>query len=266
MTPITTLDPRSYWEERLARNYTIGGVGYLGLGEAYNNWMYRVRRHIFLDEVRRLPADWTKVDVLDIGSGTGFYIDLWHELGVSRLTGSDLTEIAAEKLRELNPLDRFVQLDAAEHFPFCEGEFDFVSMMDVLFHIVDDHDFRQALANIYRALRPGGYLVFTDNFVRASAVRIPHQASRTLLDIERALTQTGFEIVRKRPVFFLMNAPIDSTSRLHDRWWSCLTWIVSRSDKLGEVVGAGLFPVEVAVVSRVREGPSTELMVCRRRS
>jgi SAM-dependent methyltransferase len=266
MTPINSLDPRAYWEDRLAQNYTTGGVGYLGLGEAYNNWMYRVRRHIFLDEVRRSRSDGNNIDVLDIGSGTGFYVDLWHELGISRLTGSDLTTVAVERLNEMYPLDRFVQLDAAERFPFDDAAFDFISMMDVLFHIVDDDDFRRALTNVFRALRPGGHFIFTDNFVRTSAVRIPHQASRRLVDIEQALVQTGFEIMRKRPVFFLMNAPIDSTSRLHHQWWRFLTRIVSKRDTLGDVVGAALFPIELALVSRLQEGPSTEIMLCRRRS
>ena len=47
-TRSTTFDPRGYWEQRLSEHYTLGGVGYLGLGEGFNDWMYRVRRHVFL--------------------------------------------------------------------------------------------------------------------------------------------------------------------------------------------------------------------------
>jgi SAM-dependent methyltransferase len=264
MSRITSVDPRSYWEDRLARHYTAGGVGYLGLGEAYNKWMYHVRRHVFLDEVRRRIPERSSIEVLDIGSGTGFYMGLWHELGVTRLTGSDLTDVAVENLRRKYPMDRFIQFDVGETFPFASGEFGVISMMDVLFHIIDDERFEQAIANVFQALRPGGLFVFTDNFVRGDPVRIPHQASRTLTDIEIALVRIGFEIVRRRPVFFLMNAPIDSQSRLHARWWTSLTRAVSRGEWVGDLVGAALCPIELAITSRLREGPSTELMVCRR--
>jgi hypothetical protein len=35
---------------------------------------------------------------------------------------------------------------------------------------------------------------------------------------------------------------------------------------LGVVVGAMLYPLELLLVARLQEGPSTELMICRRRS
>jgi hypothetical protein len=37
-------------------------------------------------------------------------------------------------------------------------------------------------------------------------------------------------------------------------------------NRLGMVVGAALYPLELLLVTRLKEGPSTELMVCRRRS
>jgi hypothetical protein len=33
---------------------------------------------------------------------------------------------------------------------------------------------------------------------------------------------------------------------------------------LGAVLGAVLYPLELALVARLKEGPSTELMLCRR--
>jgi hypothetical protein len=41
--------------------------------------------------------------------------------------------------------------------------------------------------------------------------------------------------------------------------------VASRSNVLGNAAGALTYPLELALVSRLREGPSTELMVCRRR-
>src|SRR6185503_13304885 len=136
------------------------------------------------------------VRVLDIGSGTGFYVDRWHELGIHALTGSDLTEVAVENLRRKHPGDMFVRFDVGgDAHPFDGARFDVVSMMDVLYHVVDDARFRKAFATVFDLLAPGGHLMFSENFLHGDAVRIPHQASRSLAEIERVVTDAGFEIV-----------------------------------------------------------------------
>jgi SAM-dependent methyltransferase len=262
---MTAFDPRGYWEERLARHYTHEGVGFLGLAEAYNRWMYRVRGRVFTTEAGRLVRDASRQRVLDIGSGTGFYIDRWHEVGVGHVTGSDLTDVAVANLRRRHPTDTFARFDVGEEgHPFGSARFSVVTAMDVLYHVVDDRRFAHAFANVFQLLEPGGYFVFSENFVHGEAVRIPHQASRSLGEIERAATDAGFEILRRRPVFYLMNAPIDSNSRLRHAWWRLLKRLARRDDWVGAGVGAGLYPFELALVSRLPEGPSTELMVCRR--
>ena len=262
---MTSFDPRGYWEERLAEHYTLGGVGYLGLGEGFNNWMYRVRRHVFLQEARRLFPERGELRILDIGSGTGFYIDRWHELGVARVTGSDLTEVAVANLQQRNPRDAFVAFDVgADDHPFAGARFAAVSMMDVLFHVVDDERFRRAFATVFELLELGGVLMFSENFVHGDTIRLPHQVSRSLEDVERAVTDAGFEVLRRRPVFCLMNAPLDSKSRLLWRWWTGLHDLASRRHRLGAATGALLYPMELAIVACLREGPSTELMICRR--
>jgi SAM-dependent methyltransferase len=262
--PVSSFDPRTYWEERLSQHYTLDGVGYLGLAESYNSWMYRVRRHVFLREARELFPQPKALRVLDVGSGTGFYIDRWHELGVDSLTGSDLTDVAVTGLTRRNPGDRFVRYDVGgDDNPFHTEKFQAVSMIDVLYHIVADARFRRAFVNVFDLLEPGGLLVFSENFLHREAVRIPHQVSRSLGEIEGAAARAGFEILYRRPVFDLMNAPIDSESALRQRWWRLIQRVCRRRWQ-GAVTGALLYPMELAIVARRREGPSNELMVCRR--
>ena len=261
----TAFDARGYWEQRLASQYTLGGVGYLGLGEGFNAWAYRVRRHVFLREVRALLPDPGAARVLDIGSGTGFYLDRWHELGVGRVTGSDLTDSAVRNLRARHPGDTIVRFDAGdEDLPFGGARFDAVSMMDVLYHVVDDARFRRAFVNVAALLEPGGVFVFSENFLHGEPIRLPHQASRTLGEIESVARDAGFQVVRRRPMFCLMNAPLDSESRLLRRSWASVHRLASRRERLGAAIGAALYPLELALVGSLREGPSTELMICRR--
>src|SRR5215471_1776862 len=96
-------DARSYWEQRLARNPGREGVGHAGIGEGLNGWMYRVRRRVFLRELAPLMPTLPMRCVLDVGAGTGFYLDRWRELGAAPLVASDLTEVAVQRLRDSHP-------------------------------------------------------------------------------------------------------------------------------------------------------------------
>lgn len=258
-------DPRAYWEERLAARFGLDGVGYAGLGRPYNEWLYRVRERVFLQAVREIGVDVRRSDVLDIGSGTGFYVHLWRSLRARNLIGSDITEVSVRRLAEAFPEVTFVRMDIGDaNLPLDPGRFDIVSALDVLFHIVDDCRFLRALENVASLLRPGGLFLYSDNFVHGAALRSSHQVSRPLSDVVSALHTAGLTPIRRRPVFVLMNAPVDSPSSIHHAAWGLLERILRRSGRLGAIAGATLFPLELLLLHLVREGPSTELMVCRK--
>ena len=62
-----------------------------------------------------------------------------------------------------------------------------------------------------------------------------------------------------------MNYPVDSASRLQRLCWETLMPAMAAWNRLGGR-GAVPYPLEFLLVTRLKEGPSTELMVCRRRS
>ena len=95
------------------------------------------------------------------------------------IVGSDLTAAAVERLRARFAGMTIHQLDIGDaHAELPDAPFDAISVIDVLYHIVDDGRYEQALDNIGRALKPGGLLVLSENFVPS---RQPgqHQVSRT---------------------------------------------------------------------------------------
>src|SRR2546423_14162832 len=100
---MTEFNARAYWEDRIQTNLGLHGVGYLGYGTPYNDWMYRVRAVVMRRTVRSLPIDLSRSNVLDIGSGVGFYVRLWRELGAKHVTGSGLTGVAVNALRASYP-------------------------------------------------------------------------------------------------------------------------------------------------------------------
>ncbi|MDQ6750835.1 MAG: class I SAM-dependent methyltransferase [Actinomycetota bacterium] len=254
---------RAYWERRLDADYGLGGVGYIGLGEGFNRWGYRARRRVFLRTMRQFVAPGARV--LDLGSGTGFYLERWRELRAGSIVGSDITEVAVTRLAERHPHVEMTRFDAGDKMlPWEEESFDAISAMDVLFHIVDDERFRRALHNAGRLLRPGGVLVFSDLFVHGLPWRVSHQAIRSLDDITSAVEQAGLEVELRRPMLVLLNSPVDTRSRLLRAGWAALRGAARRGEALGTAVGAAVYPFEVALAALLREGPSAEIMVCRR--
>jgi hypothetical protein len=71
---MSLFDPRAYWETRLAQIDGLQSVGYASLGTNYTEWLYKIRRNILLREVCSLQVHWTEANVLDVGSGTGFFM------------------------------------------------------------------------------------------------------------------------------------------------------------------------------------------------
>lgn len=260
---------RDYWESRLRQSYSLEGVGYRRLGRSYNHWMYRVRAGVFARVAGSLGVDWPKARVCDVGSGTGFYVDQWHRLGVPRVTGVDITEKAVEELRRRFPGDGFVREDVGRDWSDgCElatGRFDAISAMDVLFHLVDDAEYARAFQNLASALKPGGWLLWSDNFLRHRTERVTHQVSRTLAESERLVGAAGFEIVRRVPMFVVMNYPADTRGKVA-RWaWTAMVAPAALAEPLGWTVGAILAPIDRWLTGWMRESPTTEIMVCRKR-
>jgi SAM-dependent methyltransferase len=255
---------RLFWEQRLDADWTTSGVGYQALGRPFNDWMYRVRREVFLREVARLKVDLATSRVLDIGSGTGFYVDLWRRAGAGEITGCDLTEAAVLRLRSRFPGVRFVRADITAAADALEpASFDVVSCMDVLFHITDDEGYVRALDTISSVLRPGGTFVLSENFLHRPEQRGSHQVNRTMEWIRDALSGAGFDVVRRVPMLVLMNAQVDSPYTWRKLWGGALR-ALTLIKPTGWLAGAALYPLERQLTRRLTESPTTELMVCRR--
>ena len=258
-------DAVRHWERQHSGDGSLDVVGWAGLGRAFNGWMYAVRRRQFLRVVPRHVDMGATGRVLDIGSGTGFYLDLWRELGAVRVEGSDMSENATERLRASHPQTPIHRADiagAADQLP--DGPFDAISAMDVLFHILESGEYERAIANLAALLRPSGHLVMTENLLDGREHVGPAQVSRSEAEIVALLRRHGLEPVARAPVFVLMNGPVDSRNPVLHAWWNLLTRVVSYREALGRAGGAVVFPLELLATRIARRGPSTKLLICRR--
>ncbi len=118
------------------------------------HWWYVGMRQItlaLLDETYRGRAD---LEILDAGSGTGAAMGYLARFG--RVTGIDLSPLALGFCRE-RALTRLGQASVMA-LPFADASFDLVTSFDVLYHRAVG-DYRDALREFRRVLRPGGRLL-----------------------------------------------------------------------------------------------------------
>lgn len=259
----STYDARTYWDRRLAETWSLQGVGLKAFSVGYNRWLYRVRHRTFHRALRETHIDPRGATVLDVGPGVGFYTQRWLRAGAS-VTGVDIADSAVRRLRLRLPDARFEQLDISEPDPDLPGGYDVVDAFDVLFHIVDDDRYRQAIANIHALLRDGGYFLFTDACARRRHQPMAHYVRRSWAEIEDVLLEQGFEIVRRRPAFVVMLNPFDGSPLLR-RVWRWLSRYM-KHEGTGSLIGALLYGPELLLTRLLRTGPTTEIVSCRKRS
>lgn len=261
MTP-DVFDPGKYWETRLKERFDLSGVGSIDLSPQYNAWLYRLRKHFFRRHIAPRVSRENIQSVLDIGSGTGFYVERWLEAGVTSVTGLDITETSVTRLSEKFGEAQFIRDDiglAGSPLPLVDA----VSAFDVLFHIIDDGNFECAIRRIAQALRPGGLFVLSDVFQRYVEFRSVHQAGRTLDQVETALKDAGFVIECRRPVFVTMVDPTDTCRAIWRTLWQRTISLAQRPGP-SNVLGATLYSLDLLLCEMVKEGPSIEVMFCRR--
>lgn len=264
-----TYDPKAFWSGRLEKDFSLSGVGYIGLGVPFNEALYAQRERVLLRVLRREGIALRGATIVEYGPGTGFYTSIFAREGAAMVDGLDITDVSARELAARFPQYRFAQADITAPLAIEPGSADIVAAFDVLFHVVDEDRFAAALANAAAALRPGGALLVSDLFLHvAPATTAAYYIPRTLARWEAALDAAGFDIVGRDPIFVTMHPPLDAsgrTRRVLSGLWERVTRRLKKHPKDGRFIGAVLGFADRLLCRIVGDGPSTELLVARRR-
>jgi SAM-dependent methyltransferase len=266
--------PPDYWSGLHEAADDLGVVGYPTLPLVFN-------RHVYANAARGVLRGFAAAGVpvrgravLDVGSGTGFWVDLWRREGAAKVSGSDLVPTAVERLRSRFPGSEFVAADITDQAPFPEAQFDLVTIMSVLHHVVDEERFERALANLASQLADGGFLAVLDALVVRGRWLRPeagssHAVVRTLGRWQEAAAAAGLRITDVVPTTALLGDPVDAGSRAawaaHRFYWRALTASIKGRDRLAATVVPPIAALDRAVVPRLRQGPSAKLIVLEHR-
>jgi SAM-dependent methyltransferase len=262
-----------YWTELHDRGFDESTVGYPGIARSLNAGMYRAFLRAAGRTIDAAGLRARDARVLDVGSGTGIWIDFWERRGASEICGADLAQSSVDRLAVRWPHHRFVQVDIGDAAADLPGDNDIVSAMSILLHIVDDARFERAIANLGGALRAGGALITIEPAVVHRWWGPPfgpeaNSKARPIRAYREALARAGLELELVRPATVLLANVVDTRSeltfRLLERYWWLLTQGVGPRERAGTLAAAALEPVDAAATILARTGPSAKVLLARK--
>lgn len=225
-----SFDAPGYWDRRLGDHFDLRGVGYLRYSRGYNECLYRRKGEVLAGAMRRHGIRVGESRLLDLGSGTGYWLRWFKARGGENLTGLDVSESAVARLSKELPETRVYRADLTQRWP-VEGPFDLISAFDVLYHVVDDEGFEGALEEATRVLAPGGFLVLTDRLGgELSRDGAAHVRFRTLQHYRSILAPRGVTVEATYPLFYLLNGGLANLRWVRHR--PRLRWLVVRLENL----------------------------------
>jgi ubiquinone/menaquinone biosynthesis C-methylase UbiE len=161
---------------------------------------------------------------LELGCGSGGYALYLGEKVGCRLIGLDINEPGVRNANQLAVARglasqvSFEQCDASKKLPFDDNTFDAVFSNDVLCHLPGRPE---VLVDMFRVLKPGGRMLFSDALVIGGMVSNEEIAARSSIGFyvysppgenERLLEQAGFRHI-------LVKDTTDSAARIAKQWY-----------------------------------------------
>ncbi len=153
--------------------------------------------------------------VLEAGAGSGRWIKALHDLGYDT-TGIELNRADVDRFRAAWPDIPFDHGDV-EKMPYEDGSFDAILSLGVIEHLI--HGPERVMAEMRRAIRPGGMLLLT----------VPHaNASFAVERVKDAILHRVYanamlrRLLGKRPVGFAADAERETIARIERERWGGL--------------------------------------------
>jgi len=181
----------------------------------------------------------TKSRVLEVGCGTGNYINTLHKATHATCWGIDPSVQMLKQAKEQSPQVTFEQ-SQAETLPYEDGFFDFVFSVDVIHHL---NDVVSYLSEVFRILRAGGLIcTVTDSediirnrrplaFYFPETITVDLHRYPSILVLRKRMENTGFRNIQQTQVGFTYE--LTDIQAYRDKAFSCLHLISPEAYKQG---------------------------------
>ncbi|MCK5332361.1 class I SAM-dependent methyltransferase [Candidatus Parcubacteria bacterium] len=266
-------NPKDFWERRLEKNFNLKGVGYAKLGEQYNKWLYKARIRTLDQTIEKHNISCENKKILELGVGSGFYVNYWKKKKISEFIGIDITEKSVKELSSAYPEYKFIRADISSPDLPIKEKFDIITVFDVLFHVLDEDKFEQIIQNIKKISHEKSIILIMDSYLKHSYQESFHVKLRTLSRYIEVLKKNEMKIKVIKPIFYFMSKPLNSKFLHSPRlllWYLIASIIVlfDNSGKYGKVlnnlIGKLLYSIDKIILKYNINGPSTKLMVISR--
>lgn len=110
------------------------------------------------------------MEVLDVGSGTGHWIDFYRDVySAKHIVGVEISDTASDYLKTKYSADDRVEIvtdDVSSKNFSLDRQFSIINAIGVMFHIVDDALWEQCVGNLAEHLAPAGIIMVGGQFGR----------------------------------------------------------------------------------------------------
>lgn len=261
----------SYWRQRVRGDADLGVVGHRSLGRGYNEYIYRRRAECLMEALRLLNIKPSHCNVLDLGCGSGYYAAFWKELGVTELTGIDLSDASVSLLQERFPEYTFLQADLTQTDAAVRigGPYSIVTLFDVIYHISDDTAALNALKTAAGALKPTGVLLLFEQLAPRDYSLLPHVKFRGKMNYLALLEAAGLEIASRQPLFVFLAPPVYGFKAIDvvvSGLYKTIGALIKNREGAGRRLGRAVYRLDQFLIKKGVILPNHELIVLRKRA
>lgn len=234
------------------------------------HWWFVSRRRLAIELIKRWTESSSCSRILDVGCGSGGNLKSLGQWGP--VIGLDVSPLPLDLARRRRS-PRLVQASGLA-LPYPNATFDLVTAFDVLYHrwVSDDQSF---IGELYRVLRPGGWLLVTDSALPAlwsAHDEIYYARQRyTLSDMREKLSRVGLQpcfcsyanmlLLPITMAIRLLQRPFPATGSLELRpppKWLNQLLIATRDLELSWLRRGGVLPAGSSLICLSQKPYSTE--------